>query len=612
MFKTYLRLIQFAKPIWPSATVYIIVALLATTFGIINFTLLIPLLDILFGNIEPHKLTEMMLWPEFSLSGSYLKELFYYFLANSLSNYGKIGAIKFVCITLLSSVVISNVFRYIGIRILEYLRARTIYNIRKSVFDKVASLHLGYFTDQRKGDLMSRMTTDIYELEFSITNSLFMLMKEPVTLLICFSILFGMSVKLTLFTIILLPTAGYAIGLITKKLKRFATLSQKSMGLLTSILDETLSGLRVIKSFNALQYIRLKFDSENLAYSNAIKRMARTRELASPISEILGITTVAFILLYGGRLVLMENPELSPSQFITYIAIFSQILNPAKAIATAVSNIQRGLVSGQRVMTILDSPTVIDDKPNADHLISFDHELEFLDVWFRYENDWILKGVSFKIQKGMSLAIVGPSGGGKSTIADLIPRFYEVEKGEVLIDGKNIKNYSMNSLLDKMGIVTQENILFNDTIFNNIAFGKENARLEEVKMAASVANANEFIMQTPNGYNTVIGDRGVKLSGGQRQRLTIARAVYKNPPILILDEATSALDTESEKLVQQALENLMKNRTSIVIAHRLSTIQHCNEILVLDKGLIVEKGTHNELFANQNGMYRKLLEMQKI
>lgn len=610
--KVYLRLLKFASPILPSASVYVIVALLATTFGIINFTLLIPLLDILFGNIEPDKMAEMLVKPEFSLTGDFIKGSFYYYLATALSQYGKMGAIKFVCITLLCSVILANIFRYLGIRILEYLRARTIYNIRKSVFNKVISLHIGFFTEQRKGDLMSRMTTDIYELEFSITNSLFMLLKEPFTLIICFSILFGLSFNLTIFTLLLLPTAGYGIGLLTKKLKRYASLSQKSMGIITSILDETLLGLRVIKSFNALNYIRHKFDIENRAYSQAIKRMARTRELASPVSEILGITTVSFILLYGGKLVLQPNPDLTPSQFITYIAIFSQILNPAKAIATAVSNIQRGLVSGQRVLSILDTPEVVEEKPEAIELVNFTNKVEFRNVWFRYEEEWVLKDVSFTLQKGKSLALVGSSGAGKSTIADLIPRFYDVQKGEILIDDINIKEFSLSSLLDKMGVVTQENILFNDSILQNIAFGIAQPSMEEITKAAEVANAHGFICQTPDGYHTIIGDRGVKLSGGQRQRITIARAVYKNPPILILDEATSALDTESEKLVQQALENLMKNRTSLIIAHRLSTIQHCDEIIVLENGCIVEKGSHQELFSKPDGKYKKLLEMQKL
>ena len=606
---TYFKLLKFAQPIGKYIIPYTIFSILGAIFSLINLALLAPLLDVLFGT---EKKTAIDILPEFSFNFNYFIDLFYYYLHYFIASYGKFGAIQFVCIVLVSSVFLSNIFKYLNIRILESLRARTIKNIRQTVFRSVTSLHLGYFSEQRKGDLMARMTTDIYEMEYSITNSLFMLLKEPITLIIFFVALFNISWHLTLFTLIIIPVSGGAIAVLIGKLKKYADRSQESISATTSILDETIGGLRVIKAFNALPYIWNKFDRENNYYAKSTKKLAYIRELSSPLSEFLGVATVSFILLYGGSLVLQENPTLTADAFIVYIGIFSQIISPAKGITVAIANIQRGLVCGKRVLYLIEAQAEVADKEDVRALDVFKHEIEFKNVSFKYENDWVLKDISFKIEKGKTIALVGQSGGGKSTIADLVPRFYDVQEGGIFIDGINIKDYQLESLLDKMGIVTQESILFNDTVFNNIAFGKPESVLEDVIQAARVANAHDFIMQMEKGYDTVIGDRGMKLSGGQKQRLSIARAVFKNPPILILDEATSALDTESEKLVQDALNNLMKNRTSLVIAHRLSTIQHADEILVIEKGEIVERGDHASLLLNEDGVYKKLNLMQTI
>ncbi|WP_162428469.1 ABC transporter ATP-binding protein [Pontibacter pudoricolor] len=610
--KTYLRILQFAKPYSRFVPLYTIYTILGIIFGLFNFTLLIPLLDVLFGKVGQEQVMAMVAnKPEFALNFKFFQDLFYYNFGNIILQEGRQGALLFVCIIIVASVFLANLFRYLAFRIIGELRAHVVRNMRQAVYKRVTELHMGYFSNERKGDLMTRMTVDIQEVESSVVSTLTVVIREPISIIAFFVLLFNMSVELTLFSLILLPLSGGIIAGISKRLKRKAQQGQSSLSFILTIIDETLSGMRVIKAFNAEPFILSKFHDQNNRYANIQRSIAHKRDLASPLSEFLGVTVVAGLLLYGGTLVLNQQSELSASEFITYIILFSQVLVPAKAMSSAFSNIQRGLVSGDRVLQVIDTKPQIVNKSDAKVLPAFRHEIEFRDVSFAYGKKPVLQDVNFKIQKGKTVALVGQSGGGKSTLADLVPRFYDPTEGAVLIDGLDIRDYTMESVRDQIGVVTQESILFNDTIFNNIAFNKTDATEEEVIAAAKIANAHEFIVHTEEGYQTMIGDRGGKLSGGQRQRLSIARAILQNPPILILDEATSALDTESEKLVQEALTNLMRNRTSIVIAHRLSTIQHADEILVLQKGKVVERGTHDQLLTD-SGLYAKLTQMQLV
>ncbi|KAA9324969.1 ABC transporter ATP-binding protein [Adhaeribacter soli] len=607
--KTYLRILNFARPFSRYVPIYFVFTLLGTIFGLLNFTFLIPLLNVLFDEVPKSEAAQMASLPEFSVSIEYGKSLFNYYFGSILLETGKVGALKFVCIIILSSVLLSNLFKYLGQRVIVKLRARVVQNIRHDLYERITQLQLGYFTNERKGDLMSRMTNDVQEIESSVISTLTTVVREPIAIIGFFVILFTMSVKLTLFTLIILPLSGTVISFLSKKLKRRAKEGQHSLGSILSLIDETLGGLRVIKGFNAQPYVMRKFNEENDRYARIVRSMFNSRDLASPLSEVLGVGVVTIILYYGGSLVLSNQSDLSAAEFIAYVVFFSQVLVPAKALSSSFSNIQRGLVAGERILAVIDTEPAIRDKADASQLPGFNQEITFRNVSFSYEKDTVLDNINLTIPKGKTVALVGPSGSGKSTMADLLPRFYDPTAGQILIDNVDLKDCTLHSIRNLMGIVTQESILFNDTIFNNIAFNKENPTMEEVVAAAKIANAHEFIMQTPDGYNTLIGDRGSKLSGGQRQRLSIARAVLKNPPILIMDEATSALDTESEKLVQDALTNLMKNRTSLVIAHRLSTIQHADEIIVMQKGRIVERGTHEEL-SMSGGLYSKLNQMQ--
>ena len=609
--KTYLRILGFAKPLGKYVPQYIIFTLLSIIFGIANLTLIKPLFDVIFEQVGPEKIAEYSSKPTFSLSIEYFNDLFNYYLVEAIELYGKLGALSYVCIIIVISVLLSNLFKYLSAVILAQVRANVIENLRNTIFEKVSLLHLGYFSNERKGDVMSRITNDVLEVENSVVNSLKVAFREPATIIIYFAVLFFKSWELTLFTIVFLPVSGFIISEVAKRLKKKARETQESLGNIVGIVDETLSGMRVVKAFNARKFVVNKFGKEVNRYARLNVSMARKNELASPLSEFMGVFVVAVILLYGGNMVLNNTSSLDASGFLTYIIIFTQVLTPAKAISSAFSTIQRGLASGERIFSTIDTALEVKDLPNARNLEAFKEKIAFKHVSFAYDKHAVLTNIDFEVQKGKTVALVGPSGGGKSTIADLIPRFYDPTEGEVQIDGVSLKAYSLDSLRKHMGIVTQESILFNDTIFNNIAFGLNNVAPEEVEKAAKIANAHDFIIKTEAGYQTVIGERGSKLSGGQRQRLSIARAVLKNPPILILDEATSALDSESEMLVQEALANLMKNRTSIVIAHRLSTIQHADEIIVIQQGQIVERGTHDQLIANQ-GLYNKLILMQSI
>lgn len=608
--KTYFRLLSFAKPIEKYAIPYIICTIITVIFGTLNLALLVPLLQVLFkgtGDADiqaPAVVTKPESWLEFGDWFTYYADRLYFDL-------GPYEALKYVCVVIIISVFISNLFRYLSQRIMENLRIHTLLNLRKAVFNNVMNLHTGYFSNQRKGDIISKIASDVQVVQFSVTGTLQVVFKEPLQLLAYIVVLFSLSAKLTLFSILVIPISAFVISRIVKKLKSQAKEGQESYGKMISNLDEALSGIKIIKAFNASTFIKNRFNQESENYSKIMRRMVRRQQMGSPVSELLGVAMVAIILLYGGSLVLNGEGDLKASEFIGYIAIFSQVMRPAKALTDSFSNVHNGIAAGERVLELIDEKNNVEDVPNAKIVTAFDSDITFENVDFSYGEKQILHNINLTLAKGQTIALVGPSGGGKSTLVDLIPRFMDVTGGEILFDGKNIKSLNQDSLRGLIGTVNQESILFNDTIFNNIAFANENATQEEVEAAAKIANAHDFILTTPEGYQTNIGDRGSKLSGGQRQRICIARAVLKNPPIMLLDEATSALDTESERLVQDALYKLMENRTTVVIAHRLSTIQNADKIVVLEAGKIVEVGSHLELI-NQNGLYKRLIDMQQF
>ena len=519
-------------------------------------------------------------------------------------------ALAFICLMLLFSILLKNLFLYMSMYFLTPIRNYIVNDMRTNMFRKILALPIGYFNEQRKGDIMSRLTNDLVDVEYSTINVLETVFREPITVLLFFIYMVILSPQLTLFLVIFLPVSGFIIGRIGRSLKRESTLVQEKLGMILSTIDETLGGIRIIKGFNAEKKQFKKFADQNVELFKIKNRANRRRDLASPVSEIMGIGAVVCVLWYGGRLVL-KNDFLDPGDFLAYIVIFSQIIQPLKALSTAAYNIRKGAASIDRIEHLIKEDISIKEKPNPIHLSSFTRSIEFNNVGFSYDDKVVLNTINLSVQKGKSVALVGSSGAGKSTLVDLVPRFHDVSSGELLIDNVDIREYSIESIRSQMGIVTQEPILFNDTIANNIALGMDDPTDEQIIHAAKIANAHNFIMMKESGYQTNIGDRGSKLSGGERQRLTIARAVLKNPPILILDEATSSLDTESERLVQDAINNLMQDRTSIVIAHRLSTIRHADEIIVLQHGKIVERGTHNELMET-NGFYRRLVDMQEF
>ncbi len=601
--KTYFRLLAFAKPIEKFAIPYVLFTIFGVIFSTLNLALLAPLLTTLFNN---NPTSEVVAKPQNWL---HFIKAFNYLAYQANLNYGAYGALKFVCATIVISVLLGNIFRYLSQRVMEGLRIHTLLNLRKAVFNNVMDLHLGYFNNERKGDIISKISADVQVVQYSVTGTLQVVFKEPLQLIAYIVILFYISVKLTLFSILVIPVSAFIISRIVKRLKQQAQESQKSYSNMISNLDEALTGIKVIKAFNAVDFIKQKFNNENIKYSKIVRSMAKRQQLASPVSEFMGVAMVSAIVLYGGSLIISKQSSLDAASFISYIALFSQVMRPAKAISDSFSNIHSGIAAGERVLQLIDEKPAIVDAQNAEAITYFKSEIKFENICFAYADKAVLTNINLTIPKGKNIALVGSSGGGKSTLMDLLPRFIEAQSGNILIDGKNIKSLKTNSLRALMGVVNQESILFNDTIFNNIAFSKPNATQAEVEAAAKIANAHHFILQTEDGYQTNIGDRGVKLSGGQKQRINIARAVLANPPIMLLDEATSALDTESEKLVQEALNNLMLNRTTLVIAHRLSTIQNADKIIVLDKGQVVEQGSHIELL-NHNGIYKKLIDMQ--
>jgi subfamily B ATP-binding cassette protein MsbA len=591
-------------------TAYFSFNILSAIFGVLSLGLLSPFLMLIFKQGDAFK----------AVSGSgfmgkynpvnYVKNYLYQTISEPGGN---IKALVFICVIVFVSILLKNLFAYLSMYFLNPIRNRIINEMRSNMYGKILSLPIGFFSEQRKGEIMSKLSNDLNDVESSTISVLESLFREPIQIILFFVYLIILSPQLTLFLILFLPVAGLILGRIGRSLKKDNKQVLQQFGTLFSTIEETLGGIRIIKAFNAEDKIRKKFDDENEVMYHLKNKANRRRDLASPVSEALGVTAVLCILWYGGRLVLSGDPAftLNAGDFLAYIAIFSQLIQPLKALSSASYNIQRGAASIERIESLIHEDVGIKEKPDARTLTTFHEAIELRDVSFYYEDKQILNKISLRIKKGQTIALVGSSGAGKSTLADLIPRFIDAAEGEVLIDGINIKEYTLKSIRAQMGIVTQEAILFNDSIANNIALGKEGAAMEEIKQASEIANAARFIEAKEEGYETNIGDRGSKLSGGERQRITIARAVLKNPPILILDEATSSLDTESERLVQDAINNLMSNRTTIVIAHRLSTIRHADEIIVLKKGEIVERGTHDQLIGMQ-GFYKRLVEMQEV
>ncbi len=604
MFRKYLRILSYIKPYKGSAALNVLFNLLVIVFSLVSFVMLVPFLNLLFG-IEK-LVTEK---PEFSFSPQTVLEYINYYISQIIIDSGKVQALIFICLFLLGTFFLRNLFRFLAMFFLATVRIGSIKDIRNEVYKKLLILPLSFYSSRKKGDIIARITTDVQEVEISIMTYIEMIFRDPITILAYFATLFIMSPQLTLFVIVILPVTGFIIGRIGRSLRKESKIGQTQYAGLLSTVEETISGLRIIKAFTAIDFSQARFVKRNAQYSKVLTWIYRTRDLSSPLSEFLSSVVIIIVLWFGGRLVLADDTSITAAIFITYIVIFSQIIPPAKTFATGFYSIQKGMASAERIFEILDAEEVIIEKPGAIKKESFETGIEYKKVSFKYETEEVLKDINITIEKGKIIALVGPSGGGKSTFVDLLPRFYDTTSGEILIDGVNLVDYHINSIRNLMGIVTQEAILFNDTVFNNIAFGKDDVTEEDVINAAKIANAHEFIEQMDEGYQTNIGDRGTKLSGGQRQRISIARAVLKNPPILILDEATSALDTESERLVQDALSRVMTNRTTIAIAHRLSTIIHADEIIVLQKGVIVERGTHQKLLE-KGGVYKKLYELQ--
>lgn len=602
--KKFSVILQYLSRYRGKIVVYMIFNILSIVFGLVSVGMLSPFLSVLFDAGKPGGQPTPL--STNAIGG--LKNI----LNQIILHHDKSTVLLVICVMIFVSTVLKNVFYYWSSYLSSPIRSATITFLRNDVYEKILALPIGYFTEQRKGDLISRMTNDIYEIESSVVSTLEGLIKDPLTIIGYLAYMIYLSPWLSLFLLVLLPVTGFLIGRISRTLKRQSKDASEKLGESLSVLDETLGGIRIIKGFGAESLLKKKFVEINDSLFHIRNKMNFRRDLASPLTETLGIAILAVVLYFGGALALRNHGQgFSGGDLITYIGIFALLINPAKNLSTSLFNMQRGAAAIDRVEALLKAPVNIHDDPNAKKLDLFKDKIEFKGVNFSYEDVSILKGIDLTIEKGKTIALVGSSGAGKSTLADLVPRFHDVTSGKLLIDGTDIRDYSLKTVRAQMSIVTQEPILFNDTIAANIALGKPDATLEEIERAARIANAHNFIVQKEDGYNTNIGDRGSKLSGGERQRLTIARAVLKNPPILILDEATSSLDTESERLVQDAINKMMEHRTSIVIAHRLSTIRHADEIIVLQKGQIVERGTHDQLMQ-LHGFYRKLVEMQEV
>jgi ABC-type multidrug transport system fused ATPase/permease subunit len=606
--KNYFRLLSLIKPYKGRAIASIAFNILTVVFSLFSLTMIVPFLNVLFSQERSYKLEP---W---SGSVKVLLNNFNYYLADFVVREGQVQALLLISILVIVMFFFKNLTRYMAMYYLAPIRNGVVRDLRLSIYRKILALPIGYFTDERKGDIMARMTSDVQEIEWGIMNSLEAAFREPLNIIIFLITMFTMSPQLTLFVLIMLPMAALLIGRIGKSLKKKSAQAQEKTGELLSNIEETLGGLRIIHAFTAEDKSTARFGKINHDQYSLMNRISRRKDLASPLSEFLGTLVMMIVMYFGGRIVMTPGTALGPSEFIAFIAIFSQLLPPAKSLTQAWYNIQKGMASSERIYKILDAEINVKELPDAKAIQKFDDKIEFKNVSFSYRKDdmvYVLKDINLTIPKGKTIALVGQSGSGKTTLADMLPRYYDPNNGEILIDGNNLKALKIKDLRQLLGVVTQESILFNDSVLNNIAFGLDNVSEEDVINAAKVANAHEFIANLPQGYHTFIGDRGGKLSGGQRQRLSIARAVLKNPPVLILDEATSALDTESERLVQDALTTLMKQRTTLVIAHRLSTIIHADEIIVMQQGEIKERGTHHELLA-ANGYYKKLYDLQSF
>ena len=607
MFRTLLQ--RFVPPYKKSVVGVLFFSILSTVLSLFSFALIVPILEILFGISNPVEQA-----PEYNGFGNafdFLKDYLFYYVTIFMTTYGKIQTLGVLAVGLIVMTFLKVITYYLSSLFMAYMQTGVVKDLRNNILDKILTLPIGFFTEEKKGDIMSRVSVDVTDVEASIMGSLDMLIKNPIIILIYLFVLISVSWELSLFVFIMLPLAGLLMGVVGKNLKKDSLEVGKEQGNLTSQIEEMLGGLRIIKAFNAEGKISNRSHNQTRRIRDAILKVVKRQYLAHPMSEFLGTMIISIVVCYGGYLILCTNSGLQASVFIYYILIFYSIINPIKELSRASYNVRKGMGSLERIDKIMTAENPISSPENAIVLDNFKNEIEYKNVYFKYKNDWILEDINLTIKRGKTIALVGQSGSGKSTLVDLLPRFWDVNAGEILIDGVNIKNIPLISLRSLMGNVNQEAILFNDTFYNNIAFGVENATMEDVVKAAKIANAHDFISVTEFGYDTNIGDRGCKLSGGQRQRISIARAILKNPPILILDEATSALDTESEKLVQEALENLMKNRTTIVIAHRLSTVRNADEICVLEKGKIIERGNHDELMA-QKGAYFNLQQSQSL
>jgi subfamily B ATP-binding cassette protein MsbA len=616
--KNFFGVLKYVRGYWRYGSLNILFNILQVFFNLFSLIAIIPLIKLLFSS-EPSVFQTIVAKGEPALGLSINKDLDWVnwkisssVMASSDIDTGRMHVLMWICIGLIVAIFFKSLFRYLAMYFLAVIRNGVVRDFRNKMFTKALRLPLSWYSNERKGDLMSRMSADVQEVEWSIMSSLEMIFREPVTIVLYLATLIMLSPQLTLFVLLMVPLVGGVLGLVAKSLKRTSGKAKDQLGTLLSMMEEMLGGLRIIKGFNAEKKVSQRFGEENQAYTKTMIRNYRRVDLASPLSELLITIIFAIVMYYGGKLVLTPDGGMTGEKFIGYLAVFSQIIAPVRQATQAFYNVKKGLASVERINVVLHAEETISDIQHPQEIETFKNEIEYKEVSFAYlrgDLGYALKNINLKITKGKSIALVGQSGSGKTTLADLLPRFYEPSSGEILLDGTNTKNIRMHDLRNLMGIVSQESILFNDTVHNNIAFGIENASREKVIEAAKVANAHDFIMEMPDGYDTNIGDRGGKMSGGQRQRMSIARAVLKNPPILILDEATSALDTGSERLVQEALNNLMLNRTSVIIAHRLSTIQHADEIIVLEKGNIIERGTHTELL-NKNGAYRRLYDLQ--